>query len=111
MANKIVKTMRLPDDQVMRMFIEKQNNFSKAVTYLIGKYCQEVGWDNIEDLSEVLQREQANRLYGLAPASQVMTAPPPHIREDVPVKHEAEPSPRKSTTIIPSTPDIPSCYQ
>lgn len=116
MADASVKTVRLPNDKMIEKFLSKQSNFSKAIRYLVIKYCQEVGYDNIEDLSV----EYNNLLYKLpfkAEVTSKSTSSQKEVTEEKSTTANQPHNPASSfnTVIHPKVTapvsEIPSCYQ
>lgn len=119
MAGTINKTIRLPDDKVMRKFVETQSSFTKAITYLVVKYCKERGYDHIEDLSVVFENYQFSQLYGLSNAHSNNVEDNPEKNSyntpkscKSPAKTMSAPAEASRERMVarPHT-DIPSCYQ
>ena len=119
----ICKTIRLADDRMMRKFIEKQQNFSNAIRYLVIKYCQEMGYDNLQDLSVLYKNLTEYQIYqSTGSSSDVATekkvfavepAPSPDIKPEKRRTLTNEPlrQAEESRQMTASAMSIPSCYQ
>ncbi len=116
MADFILKTVRFPNNKMMENFISKQSNFSKAMRYLVIKYCQETGYDNIEDLSVAYN----NLLYEVPSETKVASEPLTNqmevIKEKTKTVNNTHNQISSLDTVIQSKitspiSEIPSCYQ
>ena len=121
----IIKSIRLPQDRMMERFVEKQSNFSTAIRYLVTKYCREVGYDGIQDLTALYKEFTELKMYGDTYGDK-LDAP---IRKESPVavhntveaaiprtsdkeKNLTEnKSVNKSSAASFAEDDVPSCYQ
>ena len=121
----IIKSIRLPQDRMMERFVEKQSNFSTAIRYLVTKYCREVGYDGIQDLTALYKEFTELKMYGDTYGDK-LDAP---IRKEPPVAvhntvEAAIPrtsdkgkiitennSVNKSSADSSAEDDVPSCYQ
>lgn len=121
----IIKSIRLPQDRMMERFVEKQSNFSTAIRYLVTKYCREVGYDGIQDLTALYKEFTELKMYGDTYGDK-LDAP---IRKEPPVAvhntveaatlrtsdKEKNLTENKSVNKSSAAPfaedDVPSCYQ
>ena len=122
-AKAITKSVRFAGgDSIKAEFVKKQANFSKAIDYLVTRYIQEVGPENIEDLSKKRDQTILNALYNInrpQPAMEVpATAAPekpepehaprgPRAVRDIGFKPSVERTPQSITDLNTS---VPSCY-
>ena len=110
MAKGITKSVRLPDDEMMRKFISCQSSFSSAVRYLIIKYCKETGYNNIKDLSQAYN----NLIYEVPHNNEpVFNVPKSQSSSEAPLRKAisySEPVAKEPMMTAP-IPGIPSCYQ
>ena len=110
----IVKSVRLPNDSMMQKFVEKQSNFSNAVRYLVIKYCQEHGYDGIEDLSVLYQKLTEVNMYGAAGAmnNRIEHKESRPAVPSEPIRQAASyDEPAQASMAAAPGADIPLCYQ
>ena len=116
MLKSITKTIRVPQDDMMKQFVSKQKNFSAAVRYLIFRYCR-THQEEIEDLSEHYDRELQQTIYQMHGSGAVTPPPPEQVAESIPRASMTIRQPIDFTKMcttdaaIADTPKIPACYQ
>lgn len=121
----IIKSIRLPQDRMMERFVEKQSNFSTAIRYLVTKYCREVGYDGIQDLTALYKEFTELKMYGDTYGDKldapICKEPPVAVHNTVeaaiPRTSDKEKnltenkSVNKSSAALLAEDDVPSCYQ
>lgn len=118
--SSIVKSVRLPDDRMMREFVAKQTNFANAIRYLVMRYCRETGFEHIEDLNQVYKNFVQNNLYDMSSAdyetkekSHEATRSSMGFRRHQDSGHGTNPVAAVSVpnVLAAAAPGVPSCYQ
>lgn len=102
----IVKTVRFPaDDNVIKRFLSLQSNLTRSLQYLVMKHCREVGYENLQDLSEAYSQFKVENLYNMPCQALPSAKPEQHVMQKV-----SDNTKNVSNTETAST-GIPSCYQ
>lgn len=111
MAKVITKSIRLPDNEMMRKFVSCQSSFSNAIRYLIIKYLRETGYNNIADLGKAYD----NLIYEVPPVNEsgFKNLPQSQSSPKAPLQKAtsySEPMAKEPMMTAPVS-EIPACYQ